>query len=150
MKRLALGALLAFLVVGAGSAADVFDWTTDLDAALEQAAEEERAVFVYFAGTDWCGWCHRLMDEVLHTTPFQEYAEEALVPVLIDFPRDREQSAEERSANNDLAREYRITGFPRIVLLSPSEEVILETGYLPGGPANYIDQLRSAIASYEG
>lgn len=150
MKRLALSVALLLLAVGALAAEDVFDWSTDLDAALEQAAEEDKAVFVYFAGTDWCGWCHRLMDEVLHTKPFEEYADEALVPVLIDFPRDREQSAGKREANNALAREYEIAGFPTVFLLSPSEEVMLETGYLPGGPANYINQLRSAIASYEG
>jgi protein disulfide-isomerase len=149
MKRNVLICALVLAVAAIGSA-DVFEWSTDLDAALETAAEEEKAVFVYFAGTDWCGWCHRLMDEVLHTTAFEEYADEALVPVLVDFPRDRTQSEELQQRNMELAREYEIAGFPTVYVLSPEEEVILKTGYLQGGPANYIDQLRSAVTAFEG
>ncbi|NBC28729.1 MAG: thioredoxin fold domain-containing protein [Spirochaetes bacterium] len=149
MKRLTVIVVLALLVTAVGTA-DVFDWTQDLDAALERAEQEDKAVFLYFAGTDWCGWCHRLMDEVLHAAPFEEYATEALVPVLIDFPREGEQSAERRARNNELAKRYEISGFPTVFLLSPAEEVILQTGYLPGGPANYINRLRSAINEYQG
>jgi protein disulfide-isomerase len=149
MKRLAVIMVLALIVTGFG-AADVFDWTTDLDGALDRAVQEDKVVFVYFAGTDWCGWCHRLMDEVLHTTPFQEYVSEALVPVLIDFPREGNQSAELRAANNELAKEFEISGFPTVFLLAPDREVILQTGYLPGGPANYVNRLRSAINEQQG
>lgn len=148
MKRLAVILVLALLVTGFG-AADVFDWTTDLDAALDRAAEEDKVVFLYFAGTDWCGWCHRLMDEVLHTTPFEEYASDELVLVLIDFPREGEQSDELRATNNELAKKYEISGFPTVFLLTPDEEVILQTGYLPGGPANYVNRLRNAIDEHE-
>ena len=42
-------------------------WTTDYDDALKQAKDENRHVFVFFTGSDWCGWCHRLRDEVLST-----------------------------------------------------------------------------------
>ena len=149
MKRLTVIVVLAVLVTAVATA-DVFDWTRDLDAALERAEEEDKTVFLYFAGTDWCGWCHRLMEEVLHTSPFEEYAAEAMVPVLIDFPREGEQSAEIRARNNELAKRYEITGFPTVLLLTPEEEVILRTGYLPGGPANYIGRLRSAINGYDG
>ncbi len=142
--------LALLLTVAAIGAADVFEWRTDLDAALEAAAEENKVVFLYFAGTDWCGWCHRLMDEVLHTTAFEEYAAAALVPVLIDFPNDREQSEKLQRRNMALAREYEIAGFPTVYVLSPEEELIHETGYLQGGPANYISRLKAAISEFEG
>ncbi|MGM0675105.1 MAG: thioredoxin family protein, partial [Spirochaetota bacterium] len=111
----------------------------------EQAAEEDKHVLLYFAGSDWCGWCQRLKEEVLDTRAFREFAEDNLVPVLIDFPREREQSEEQQSYNQNLARDYEVEGFPTIFLLTADEEMVLKTGYREGGPADYVEHLRSAM-----
>lgn len=143
MKRVAIVVVLALFSVSAWG--DIYDWKTDLDAGLEQAAEEEKHVFLYFAGSDWCSWCQRLKSEVLDTRPFREFSEENLVPVLIDFPQDREQSQEQQAYNKNLAAEYEVEGFPTIFLLTPEEDIVLKTGYRRGGPAAYVDHLRSAM-----
>jgi protein disulfide-isomerase len=38
-------------------------WMSDYDAALKQAASENKYVVVSISGLEWCGWCMKL-DEV--------------------------------------------------------------------------------------
>lgn len=143
VKRVTIVLILSLLALGAWG--DIYEWETDLEAAREQAASEDKHVFLYFAGSDWCGWCQRLKTEVLDTRPFREFSADNLVPVLIDFPRELEQSEEQKRYNAQLAQRYEVSGFPTIFVLTPEEEVVLQTGYVRGGPANYVNHLRQAI-----
>jgi protein disulfide-isomerase len=152
MKRMAItvGFVRVFGFAGAAGFAqsdqtDIYDWETDLDVALDTAAEQDKHVFLYFAGSDWCGWCQRLKDEILDTRQFREFSAERLVPVLIDFPRERELPEEQQQYNRALAQQFEVSGFPTVYLVSPEREVIARTGYVRGGPANYVNQLRDAI-----
>jgi protein disulfide-isomerase len=143
MKRIAIASLFIFLALTAWG--DIYGWETDLEAAKRQAAAEDKHIFLYFAGSDWCGWCQRFKQEILDTRPFREFTEENLVPVLIDFPREREQSAEQEAYNRQLAERYGVSGFPTVYVLSPEEEVVLRTGYRQGGPASYVSHLSEAM-----
>ena len=118
-------------------------WTTDYDVALKQAKDENRHVFVFFTGSDWCGWCHRLRDEVLSTPEFQAYAREKLILVELDFPRRKSQSAKLKEQNSKLAGKYGIRGYPTVVLLNSRGKQIDSLGYQPGGPGPYIERLRN-------
>lgn len=124
---------------------DIYEWETNLEAAQQQATAEDKHVFLYFAGSDWCGWCQRFKQEILDTRPFNEYSEANLVPVLIDFPRQREQSAEQQEYNRRLFEQYGVEGFPTVFLLTPDGETVLRTGYRQGGPANYVSHLQDAL-----
>ncbi|MFP4566589.1 MAG: thioredoxin family protein [Spirochaetaceae bacterium] len=143
MKRIATVLICFFLALSAWG--DIYEWKTDLEAAGEQAAEEDKYIFLYFAGSDWCGWCRRFKQEILDTRPFEEFAEENLVPVLIDFPRQIEQSAEQEAYNRRLAERFGVQGFPTVYLLTPDEDTVLQSGYLEGGPAHYVEHLRSGM-----
>ena len=35
----------------------IYTWRTRVEDAIAHADETGRTVFVYFAGSDWCGWC---------------------------------------------------------------------------------------------
>lgn len=143
VKQVAIASVLILLALSAWG--DIYEWETDLEAATEQAAEEEKHVFLYFAGSDWCGWCQRFKQEILDTRPFTEFSETHLVPVLIDFPREIEQSAEQEAYNRQLAERFGVQGFPTVYVLTPDEEIVLRSGYLEGGPANYVEHLRSGM-----
>jgi protein disulfide-isomerase len=145
MKRLAVILVLVFVSLTAWG--DIYEWQTNLEAAKEQAAQQDKYLFLYFAGSDWCGWCQRLTEEVIETRPFREFARDNLVRVLIDFPREREISAEQEEYNRALAQEFGVEGFPTIFLLAPDGDVVLQTGYEPGGPANYVSHLRNAMTN---
>jgi len=120
-------------------------WTEDYDAALERAAAENKHLLVDFSGSDWCGWCIRLESEVFSKAEFINYAKENLVLVMVDFPNSKPQSAEQRAANDALAKKYGIQGFPTVLILNSQGEVVERTGYQRGGPEGYVEMIKSAV-----
>ncbi|HKL22686.1 MAG TPA: thioredoxin family protein, partial [Tichowtungia sp.] len=53
-------------------------WLTDFEEAKKQAAEKNVPILVDFSGSDWCGWCIKLDNEVFSQDEFKDYAEENL------------------------------------------------------------------------
>jgi thioredoxin-related protein len=119
------------------------DWNTDYRSALARAETERRYVFLFFTGSDWCGWCKRLDEEILSTQEFRSHAAEKLILVKLDFPRHTEQSEELRKQNGALARRYRISGYPTVIILDPTGRAVKSLGYQEGGPGPFIEALRS-------
>ena len=118
------------------------EWLTDLPAAQARAAAENKLVLLDFTGSDWCGWCMRLKAEVFSKTEFEAFAQENLILVEIDFPQHTAQSAELRSANRALSRQFRIQGYPTIILLDRASRAIGQLGYMPGGPGPFIAEIQ--------
>lgn len=118
-------------------------WTTDYAAALKQAKAQNRHVFVFFTGSDWCGWCQRLKGEILATAEFQAYAREKLVLVELDFPRRKSLPAKLTQQNAKLATEFGIRGYPTVIMLNSRGSQIDSLGYQPGGPGPFIERLRA-------
>lgn len=116
-------------------------WMTDYAAALDQAKAQGRHVFLFFTGSDWCGWCKRLNQEILSTPEFARYASEHLILVELDFPRSKPQSQALVEQNARLQREYRIRGYPTVVVLDSSGQAVGRLGYQEGGPGPFVDAL---------
>lgn len=139
--------LLSVFVLGCSSKGtnDNLDWQDNLESALQKAKQENKAVLVNFTGSDWCQWCIRLSNEVFSQPEFEDYANENLILVRLDFPRNIEQSVETKMYNNQLAQRFGIEGFPTILLFNSSGNLVLRTGYQPGGPVNYVNHLKSYL-----
>ena len=133
--------LFGLIPVVATPAEDIYSWETDLDAALSRARELGRSVLVYFAGSDWCGWCARLHAEVIYTDLFRDFTDRSVVPVLIDFPRIRALTPERRRANEQLAARFGVRGFPTVLILDPDGSERFRTGFVAGGAGNYVAHL---------
>lgn len=116
-------------------------WITDYSAALQQAKSDKTKVFLFFTGSDWCGWCVRLKKEVLSQPEFLAYAQSKLVLVDIDFPKRAPQPESLKQQNEQLAGQYGIEGFPTVVVLNSSGREIGRLGYQQGGPSAYIASL---------
>jgi protein disulfide-isomerase len=127
------------------STSDALNWENNLDQAIQQAKKENKAVLVNFTGSDWCIWCKRLSSEVFQQKAFEDYADENLVLVMLDFPKDKPQSAETQSYNQNLAQKYGIQGFPTILIFDSQGKLAGQTGYLPGGPEKYIENIKSYL-----
>jgi len=121
-------------------------WMTDFELAQTKAKEENKSLLLDFTGSDWCGWCIKLKDEVFSKSAFKDYAKESLVLVELDFPRNKKQSAEVKKQNEALAQKFGVRGFPTLILLSPEGELIGKTGYRQGGAEAYVEHLKE-IAS---
>jgi thioredoxin-related protein len=121
-------------------------WMTDFEAAQAKAKAENKPLLLDFTGSDWCGWCIKLDEEVFSQTAFSQYAAAELVLVEIDFPRRTDQPAKLKAQNEALSQKYGIRGFPTILVLSPEGELIEKTGYRRGGPEAYVAHIKEILA----
>jgi protein disulfide-isomerase len=145
MKKLLLTAVAA-LSLGALTA-QAADWQTDLPKAQAQAKAENKTVLLNFTGSDWCGWCIKLHKEVFSQPEFIEYAKKNLVLVEVDFPTKKKLSDAQKKANDALAKQYGIRGYPTIILLNGEGKKVGETGYVKGGPKAFIADVQKRIKS---
>ncbi|MFU8781487.1 MAG: thioredoxin family protein, partial [Kiritimatiellia bacterium] len=137
-----LAAIAATLTLTAAAYAAPEGWLTDFEQAQAQAKETGRPILVNFSGSDWCGWCIRLDNEVLKEEAFKAYAKDNLVLFVADFPRRTKLPEKLAKQNETLAQRYSIQGFPTVLLLDAKGDVIGRTGYRAGGPEAYIAHLR--------
>lgn len=131
--------MVCWALVQAG--AEELQWMTDLPKAQEKAKAENKLVLMDFTGSDWCPWCIKLNKEVFSQPEFVAYAKKNLVPVEVDFPRNKQQSAEQKEANQKLQEKYKIEGYPTVIVLDSQGKKVGELGYEPGGPKAFIAQL---------
>ena len=132
-----------------GSRTEAKDWETDFKKASSDARASGKYIMLDFSGSDWCGWCIKLEKEVFSQGAFKYFAEKELVCVLVDFPRKKKQTGEQKQQNRDLATKYGIRGYPTIIILSPDGELVGKSGYLRGGSKNYVLHLNEIIERHE-
>jgi protein disulfide-isomerase len=131
-------------------------WTRDMEAAKTRAKAEEKPIFLYFTGSDWCGWCKKMEKEILTQKEFLDYAKENLILVELDYPRSPEnkakQSEAEREQNKALDKKFKIEGYPTIYLvdaegeLLPGADDLAKTKYHEKGPAGFAAAIRNFLA----
>jgi len=142
MKRHTLIAAAAFTLATFASAfAGGEGWITDMEAAKTQAAKEKKDLLLDFTGSDWCGWCIKLTDEVFSKEPFKAGTKDKFVLVEIDFPQKKELEAKLKEQNKTLQEKMNVQGFPTIILCDATGKPYAKTGYQPGGPEKYVKSL---------
>ncbi|MCD9015115.1 thioredoxin family protein [Parachryseolinea silvisoli] len=122
-------------------------WMNDFEQAKTLARERDKLILLNFSGSDWCGPCIKMKREVFETPEFQSYADENLVLVRADFPRQKKNQldAKQREHNEKLAERYNPTGkFPLTLLMTVDGKVIQEwNGYSNGSGTEFVGQLRA-------
>jgi len=139
MKKIVMGLIAAVMLLQVR--AEELQWLTDLPKAQAQAKSEKKLVMLDFTGSDWCGWCIKLHNEVFSKPEFAEYAKKNLVLVEVDFPQKKKQSEELKKANTALQEKYKIEGYPTIIVLDGEGKKVGELGYQPGGPKAFTAEL---------
>ena len=141
-RRLLATTMTALCLLTAPAFAGGEGWTHDYEAANTQATEQKKDMLLDFTGSDWCGWCIKLVDEVFSKDDFKAYADKNLVLVELDFPRDKSKVSEETRAQNEkLKDQFGIRGYPTIYLTDGTGKPYARTGYKAGGPEAYIAHL---------
>ena len=142
MKKLLL-ILVAFSSISLY--AQELSWETDMSKAVERAEKENKVIMLFFTGSDWCGWCVRLQNEVFKQADFKTWALEKVVLVELDFPRKTPQSEDIKNQNVTLSQMFEVKGYPTVWFVKPSkagEKINLEkigsTGYVAGGPGAWL------------
>jgi thioredoxin-related protein len=139
-----LVSLLFFILAGG-------NWLTNFDAARETAAQEHKFILLNFSGSDWCGPCIKMKQEVFENDAFLQLAEKKLVLVRADFPRTKKNQLpkEQKEQNEALAQKYNPSGkFPLTLLLDESGKVIKEwDGYVFSSQDKVIAELTESLSN---
>jgi thioredoxin-related protein len=125
------------------------DWQTDFEKAKAEATKEGKFILVDFSGSDWCGWCIKLENEVFSKTDFKKYAKDNLVLMLADFPKKKTLPKQESAQNQALRSEFKVRGYPTVVLLLPDGTEVARTGYKEGGAEAYVKHLEELLAPHQ-
>lgn len=109
-------------------------WENNFETAKMEAKQNHKCILLNFSGSDWCGPCMRLKKEIFGSEVFKKMADENLVLVNADFPRNKKNqlSKEQQKMNDALADRYNANGsFPLTVLLNTDGQVIKQWDGLP-------------------
>lgn len=134
MKRLFL---LAVLAIAAVPQAYAGPWLKSLAVAQKKAKDSNQLIFVdLFA--DWCGWCHRMEQEVFPSQTFQKATDEMVLLRL---------NTEDGGEGSKLARQFQVNSLPTFLLLT-GDGLLAGTikGYAP--PAEFVKSMGEAEKRY--
>lgn len=109
-------------------------WNPKFSDAIKIAKKENRLILINFSGSDWCGPCIRLRNEIFESDAFSKMADSSLVMVNADFPRNRNHQLSKQlvKQNEMLADKYNPDGaFPYTVLINADGKLIKAWDGLP-------------------
>jgi thioredoxin-related protein len=98
------------------------EWYTDLMKAQEISKSSNKPIFAFFTGSDWCGWCKKLQNEVFEKPEFIDWAKKNVVLLELDFPRRKQLPPELAQQNANLQEAFQIQGFPTVWLFYLSKD----------------------------
>ncbi len=138
--------MLLLIFIFSAPLARAQEWLTDFEQARILAAKENKEIIMVFQGSDWCGPCIKLNQEIWSSDQFKSFAKDHFVMVKVDFPRKKANALprEQQGKNAGLAEIYNKQGFfPFVVILDAAGNKIGETGYKKMEPEDYIRHLLS-------
>ncbi|MFM7728686.1 MAG: thioredoxin family protein [Flavobacteriales bacterium] len=121
------------------------EWFSDVNLAIQKSNETGKPLFLFFTGSDWCGWCIRLQKEVFQTSYFTKWAKENVILVELDFPRKKQLPQEIQQQNQTLQQMFQVQGYPTVHFVKPginSDGIVNlspigQSGYAAGGPESW-------------
>ena len=145
MKKIIFIAFIALFSFST-QAQEGLTWHTDMSKATDISIKENKPMFLFFTGSDWCGWCIRLQKEVFNTPEFIKWAKESVVLVELDFPRKNEQTDVVKMQNAQLQQQLQVRGYPTVWFVSAAKttdakvnlNALGSTGYVAGGPEKWL------------
>lgn len=117
-KTVALTVLFCFLGYASFSQtekkAGALEWHTDLMKVHDLSAKSKKPIFAFFTGSDWCGWCIKLQNNVFSKPEFIEWARKNVILLELDFPRSKQLSPELAQQNANMQQAFGVTGYPTV------------------------------------
>ena len=121
------------------------EWHTDVSKAIKISMDNEKPLFFFFTGSDWCGWCIKLQKEVFFKPEFEKWAQDNLTLVELDFPKRKKLDASLQKQNDELRNMFAVRGYPTGWIVIPEVldkkinfKKLGKLGYVKGGPSAWI------------
>lgn len=143
MKTLLVSILFPFLLSGN------LLWLNNLDEAKQLAKAKHEFILLNFSGSDWCGPCIKMHEEIFEKDVFRQYSDTHLILVNADFPRLRKNQLEpaQQKRNDAVADKYNPKGIFPYTLLLDSDGKVLKTweGFFEPGSETFVDQIKNEL-----
>ena len=152
MKKIFFILLVSFYSL-TGHAQDELTWYTDMSTASDLSMKEQKPLMLFFTGSDWCGWCIRLQNEVFKKEEFIKWAKEKVILVELDFPKRTPQEESLKAQNAQLQQIFQVRGYPTVWLVNPEKtedgkvnlSALGSTGYVAGGPEKWLESANNIM-----
>lgn len=130
LKRTALAVALAIFLMPQAYASP---WLKSLASAQQKAKASNSLIFVdMFA--DWCGWCHRMEQEVFPSQAFQSATDNLVLLRL---------NTEDGADGSKLAQKFQVTSLPTFLLITPDMTIAgIIRGYAP--PNDFVKSVKDS------
>ena len=134
MKRVAFLITTVLLLAPAAFASP---WITSLAAAQKKSKETNKLVFVdLFA--DWCGWCHKMEQEVFPSQTFQAATDKMLLLRL---------NTEDGGEGTKLSTQFAVTSLPTFLVITPDNMIAaMIRGFAPA--PEFVKSMNEALLKY--
>lgn len=106
------------------------EWHTDYTSACQLAKKEDKALLLFFNGSDWSGWAMKMKHEVLDEAHFLERVGSTFICVEVDFPKHTLLPDETLHQNVLLKQRYHVSDIPSLIILDADQRVISQMNYM--------------------
>ena len=123
------------------------EWVVSYNKAVEQAKLTGRPIMLVFSGSDWCTWCQKLSQEVFTTHEFARWSTDNVIKVEVDFPMTHPLPEAVRLQNENLKAQFggEVATYPTVLFISADGKILGKTGYVAGGPRNWIEKAKDVV-----
>lgn len=134
MKRFAF-LISVILLLAPGAFAS--PWVTSLATAQKKAKDSKQLIFVdLFA--DWCGWCHKMEQEVFPSQAFQNATDKMVLLRL---------NTEDGADGTRISQQFAVSSLPTFLILTPDNMIAaMIRGYAPS--KEFVDSMKDSLAKY--
>lgn len=152
MKKTLFTLVLGLLISTSSFSQEKLTWHTDVNKAFDLAIKENKKVMLFFTGSDWCGWCIKLQNEVFRTSDFVKWSDDVVL-VELDFPRRTPQDETIKAQNRQLQGIFKVRGYPAVHFVKPEKmpdgkmnlNSLGKTGYVRGGAKKWLAVANSIV-----
>jgi thiol-disulfide isomerase/thioredoxin len=120
-------------------------WGDDWEKARSESEATGLPILLFMTGSDWCGYCMRLKENVFEKREFERFADGNLVLMEADFPRSKTLPKSTAEQNEKLKSEFPAGGYPTVYLIKDGKVLDKFVGY-GGDPAeDYIGKIKAKL-----
>ena len=101
---------------------DAEGWYLNLEMAKAMSKQSKKPIFIFFTGSDWCGYCKKIKRNVFADPEFKKFLKENTIKLMCDFPKRSQLSAPVKKQNNKLKKKFAVRGFPTMALMNAKGE----------------------------
>lgn len=117
-------------------------WERNAVLAFHKAKTLQRPMLLLFTA-QWNQVCQSLSEEVFTSKSFNKFARDNCVICFVDYPQNINHATESMVR---VRKKYQVRGYPTLLVFDPDGNVVRQiTGYRPGRPVAYFNELHEAV-----